>query len=263
VGQGWQREVMEVRSSHRTAISFGVAGLILGFLMTVQLRSQHVQTLTREANRLVDASIVRQLDDEQRQLKERIAFLRGAIAEIEKAQAAVLPHTLQAELDGLRAAAGLSALQGPGVGVVVDDSSRPLTSGDDASNFLVHDYELRDVIGLLWLAGAEAIAVNGERLVGTSSVYCVGSTILVNDTRLSPPYTIQAIGDPARLEGALLNPANLQKLKNKVKTYGIQFRVTQATNLIIPAYHGNITLRYARGQGDGRPAPRLPTGGPH
>ena len=54
------------------------------------------------------------------------------------------------------------------------------------------------MLNLLWLAGAEAVSLNGERVVATTSIYCVGSTILVNDTRLSPPYEFLAIGDPAR-----------------------------------------------------------------
>ena len=71
----------------------------------------------------------------------------------------------------------------------------PCPLGDDAANYLIHDFELRDVASLLWLAGAEAVAINDERLVASTSIYCVGSTIIVNNTRLSPPYEIRALGN--------------------------------------------------------------------
>ena len=110
------------------------------------------------------------------------------------------------ELERQRVAAGLTAVHGPGVVVTLDDSSRAVPAGDDAANYLVHDYELRDVVNLLWLAGAEAVAVNDERLVASTSIYCVGSTVIVNETRLSPPYDMRAIGNAAQLESTLQDP---------------------------------------------------------
>jgi uncharacterized protein YlxW (UPF0749 family) len=88
-------------------------------------------------------------------------------------------------------------------------------AGYDAANYLVHDYELRDVVNLLWLAGAEAVAVNDERLVASTSIYCVGSTVIVNETRLSPPYDVRAIGNAAQLENTLQDPGVLKKLKSR------------------------------------------------
>jgi uncharacterized protein YlxW (UPF0749 family) len=77
-------------------------------------------------------------------------------------------------------------------------------------------------------------------------VYCVGSTILVNDTRLSPPYDVRAIGDAAALEQAIENPKNLAKLRSRVRTYGIQLKVAQQKDVTLPAYNGTLNIRYAR-----------------
>ena len=130
--------------------------------------------------------------------------------------------------------------------VTLDDSPRVVGPADDANNFIIHDYELRDVISLLWLAGAEGITVNGERIVNVSSLYCVGSTILINDTRLSPPYEVRAIGDAAEMEQAVQDPKNLGKMKARVKMYGIQLKSALQKDLLLPAYTGNLTIRYAR-----------------
>jgi uncharacterized protein YlxW (UPF0749 family) len=89
------------------------------------------------------------------------------------------------------------------------------------------------------------VAINDERLVGTTSVYCVGSTIIVNETRLSPPFEIRAIGNPAQLENALQDPATLKKLKSRARLYGIQFKFSQSNELTLPAYTGGFAIKYA------------------
>jgi uncharacterized protein YlxW (UPF0749 family) len=104
---------------------------------------------------------------------------------------------------------------------------------------------LRDVINVLWLAGAEAVSINDERVVGNTSVYCVGSTVMVNTTRLSPPYVIRALGEPATLAETLRNPAYLTLLRQKVERYGIKLQVAQASKLTLPAYTGGFSVRHS------------------
>jgi len=240
---------MAARPSRATSFSLSVivASVVLGFLLTVQFRSTAARIPTREQGRLVTAEAMRRLEDEQRQLKERIGELRAQIADLQHTTDTGTPAgAVAADLDSLRLATGLVALHGPGVIVTLDDSTKPMGASDDANNFLIHDYELRDVVNALWLAGAEAISINGERLVTVSSLYCVGSTILVNDTRLSPPYEVRAIGDQAALEQAMQNPGNLAPFRSKVRLYGVQFRVTAHKDVTVPAYMGNLGVRYAQ-----------------
>lgn len=224
-----------------------VASVILGFLLTVQFRSTAARLPEREQSRLATADAVRRLEDEQRQLKQRITELRSEIASVQRATGASDPARLvTADVDQQKLLAGLVALHGPGISVTLDDSTKTVGPSDDANNYIIHDYEIRDIVSLLWMAGAEAIAINGERLVNVSSVYCVGSTILVNDTRLSPPYEIVAIGEPAALDGVISNPKNLSKLRARVKTYGIQLKVSVQKDVTVPAYSGTLNIRYAR-----------------
>jgi len=154
---------------------------------------------------------------------------------------------LTADLEAQRVAAGLYALKGPGLRVTLADSDRDnLPANVDPNFYIIHEYDLRDIMNFLWAADAEAIAVNEERIVGTTSIYCVGSTIMVNDTRLAPPYTILAIGDPTKLERALANPAYLKELRARVKTYGVQFKVVKEKEAIVPAYRGGFTVKYSK-----------------
>jgi uncharacterized protein YlxW (UPF0749 family) len=192
---------------------------------------------------------IEQLETEQAALKAEIARLRADLADY-RARAAAETDRLQrlnVALDAQRAAAGLTVMRGPGVVVTLDDSSaRNLPASSDPNAFLVHDYDLRDVINVLWLAGAEAIAVNDERDVSNTSVYCVGSTVMVNTTRLSPPYVVRAIGEPASLAETLHNPSYLTTLRQKVERYGIKFQVAQSPKMTLSAYTGGFSVKHCQ-----------------
>ncbi|MBI5956226.1 MAG: DUF881 domain-containing protein [Chloroflexi bacterium] len=229
------------------------AFVLLGFLLAAQVQSPRQMTVPKEASRERVAGTIARLEEEQRSLKETIGRLREELAVQQKlglARSESL-REINSELEKQRLAAGLLPLKGQGVTVTLDDSSKAVGAGGDPASYLVHDYELRDVINLLWASGAEAVAVNDERLAGGTSIYCVGSTILVNNTRLSPPYEIRAIGDAVALEDRLRNPASLAKLKSRARLYGIQFRVTSSKEVTLPAYSSGFSLRYSSPAKDG------------
>jgi len=121
---------------------------------------------------------------------------------------------------------------------------RSVSASADPNAYLIHEFDVRDVVNVLWLAGAEAVAVNDERVIGNTSVYCVGSTVMVNTTRLSPPYVIRAIGEPGVLAETLRNPSYLSLLRQKVDKYGIKFQVAQAAKMMLPAYTGGFSVRH-------------------
>ncbi|HEU5288282.1 MAG TPA: DUF881 domain-containing protein, partial [Candidatus Limnocylindria bacterium] len=105
-----------------------------------------------------------------------------------------------------------------------------------------------DIINTAWRGGAQAIAVNEERIVGSSSVYCVGSTIMVNGTLMSPPFSIVVIGSQNDLLSGFDDPGELRDIKQRRDVYGLGFRVTRATNVRVPAYGGALNVRYATPQ---------------
>jgi len=189
---------------------------------------------------------IRLLELEQAELKAQVSHLRSTLAarQAEAAGSKDLLEDLQAELALQRARAGLMPVSGPGIRVTLTDSTR--SWGGRADDLLIHDFDLRDVISLLWLAGAEAISVNGERVVHSTSVYCVGSTILVNDTRLAPPYVILAIGDPDRLEETLRNPGYLRDLRERVQRLGVGLVLARSASVTTPAYRGSVVQRFAQ-----------------
>lgn len=237
------------RTSWGTGVIFLLVGVTLGLLISVTWRPQVDASMSQE---LLPGDAVwegiRRLEAEQGELKADLADLRRQLA---ARQQEVSAHTdrlraLNAELARQQLMAGLVPLEGPGVVVTLDDSQISVPARADPNAYIIHEYDLRDIVNLLWMAGAEAISINDERLVGNSSIYCVGSTVLVNDTRLSPPYVIRAVGHSRVLSDTLRNPSYLQELKEKQHLYGIRFDVDAMANLTLPAYSGSFSIHYAR-----------------
>lgn len=224
--------------------------LLLAFGIAVALPwsvRERAQPLTREAERETALQSIAHLEDEQRRLKEQIAALRAKLAEAQTRQTTTQATVadLKAELKAQQALAGLTPRSGPGLLLTLSDSSATTPAGTAANDYIVHDTDVRDVLNALWSAGAEALAVNGERLVVTSSVVCVGTVIIVNDTRLSPPYTITAIGDRARLAAAIDTSPQLAALRGRARELGLQLKVAPADAVVAPPYRGTFMGRHA------------------
>lgn len=225
------------------AITF-VSLLLMGLLGVSQLRAgrkfaEAPEVRTRNLYAL--ATMLRQEREVRQRLERQLADLRARLEQRERAQAEGQSATasLRAQLEQLRLALGLVGVVGPGVVVQVSEPKEQPKLGPVVVQYL-------DLVGItneLWAAGAEAIAVNGERITVTSGFSQVGGVILVNLHRLAPPYTIAAIGDPATLEGAL----NIRGgLIEGLRGLGLEIRIERRDRLSVPAYRGSFQFRYAK-----------------
>ncbi|HEY4002329.1 MAG TPA: DUF881 domain-containing protein [Candidatus Xenobia bacterium] len=156
-----------------------------------------------------------------------------------------LVQGLKDDLGRARMLAGLVPVKGPGVEVELNDSPRTPGPNDDPYFFLIHDLDIQAFVNELWAAGAEGVAVNDQRLATSSSVRCVGPTVLVNTVRLAPPYVIRAIGDPRTLETALRMPGGvINNMENQVKM-GVRISITRSDRpLVLPEFKGASSFRY-------------------
>jgi len=218
---------------------------ILGMLLVVQFRSaqssggaitnlQRAQELTSE---------LQNITEERDKLKIEVAELRGRIEEYEKSAANVsgLAEAMQKELDKARMLAGLLPGTGPGVVITMDDSNFPKQSGEDPNLFLIHDEDILKVVNELFAAGAEAVSVNGQRIIANTEIRCVGPTIIINSVRMAPPFIIQAIGDPETLETSLKMRGGIVE---SLKVFGIQVNIQKQSQIDMPAYIGPIQFKY-------------------
>jgi uncharacterized protein YlxW (UPF0749 family) len=234
-------------------VALTAVAMVIGFVFAVQSRTeQSIETgLQVSSGRLGEVAYRYRAEDErQAGMRAEIADLRRTIAAEEQRAAAEqrATATLADQLQTLRAAAGLIAVRGPGVAVTITDSRRPLRPGEDPNLVLIHYSDVRAVVNMLWAAGAEAVAVNDERIISTTGISCVGTTILCNTRRMAPPYRIVAIGDPEGLAAAVQSQSGILAL---LRSFEFPVTVTLGTDLVVPAYNGGFVHRYATPAGTG------------
>lgn len=229
-------------------ITLGAALLALGFLIAAQLASEgpRVRYTTQERTPLVETA--NELQTQQDGLKDGILQLRAQIQGVENqgADSADLVRDLNAELQDARVAAGLIALTGPGIVLQLEDSKAPVPPDGNESDYLVGSSDIRTVVEEMWSAGAEAIAVNGERITPTSAIIDVGTSLLVNSAYLTPPYQISALGPPELYDRLSSSAGFVDFVRARSEGYGIRVSVAEPDSVDMPAFVGTVTLRYSR-----------------
>jgi uncharacterized protein YlxW (UPF0749 family) len=135
----------------------------------------------------------------------------------------------QARIERLRTRTGFGAVRGPGVEVTLNSAV------DSADNDLVRDSDLTLLADALWVAGAEAISVNGQRLNVLGAFRNVGVQVLLNSQPINPPYTFQVIGDPDTLPANLLSSSIGEKWYTLKDSLGFRFDVHDGGTMTLPA----------------------------
>jgi uncharacterized protein YlxW (UPF0749 family) len=229
-------------------VTLGVALLVLGFLIAAQLASEgpRVRYTTQERTPLVETA--NELQAQQDDLKARILGLRSQIQDVEGEGegAADLVRQLNVELEQARISAGLIALTGTGIVIQLEDSKAPVPPDGSESDYLVGSRDIRVVVRELWRAGAEAIAVNGERITPTSAIIDVGTSLLINSAYLTPPYQVTAIGPTDIYDRVGASSGFVDFVRERGEGYGIQVSLAEPESVDMPAYVGTVTLRYSR-----------------
>jgi len=229
-------------------VTLGVALLALGFLIAAQLASEgpRVRYTTQERSPLLQTA--NELQAEQDSLKQRILDLRDQIQSVETQGegAAETVRQLNAQLQQARVSAGLIALTGTGIVIQLEDSRRPVPPDGSEADYLVGSHDIRTVVEELWGAGAEAVAVNGERITTTTAIIDVGTSLLVNSAYLTPPYQVTALGAPDLYDKLSASPGFVDLVRARGEGYGIQISLAEPDSVDVPAFVGTVTLRYSR-----------------
>lgn len=137
-------------------------------------------------------------------------------------------------------AAGTGLVAGPGLRVQLTDAPGSRDGGNR-----VLDRDLQSVVNALWAAGAEAVAINGQRLTAQSAIRQAGDAVLVNFAPVSSPYVIEAVGDPIAVETRFAASRAAGRMRTLEQLYGLGFRYARAAELTLPSAPG-LTVRYAK-----------------
>jgi uncharacterized protein YlxW (UPF0749 family) len=154
--------------------------------------------------------------------------------------------TLRDRVEEAAVAAGLTAVEGPGVAVALTDSSLNESPTGDLNDLVIHEQNLQAVINALWAGGADAMSVNGQRVLGTTAIRCVGNTLLLHGRVYSPPYEVHAIGDPAALASVLEQDPAMARFRTAVARFDLGFAVTHVEWLRVSAHEGSVSMRTAQ-----------------
>ncbi|HCF51270.1 MAG TPA: hypothetical protein DER60_13375 [Syntrophomonas sp.] len=227
--------------SRNAQITIAIVSLILGILLAIQFKTQENINDTLMPGRVEELSqSLIEVTKQRDALAEEVQTLSDKLQKIRQVDEAMAD--LQDEVMKANMAAGKVAVSGPGVLLTLNDSNRTLQSGENPNYGIVHDYDLLTLVNELRASGAEAIAVNGERLTAISEIRCAGTLILVNWARIGPPYEIKAIGDPEMLTSGLnIRGGHLETLKY----LGVQTNLQKADKLELPAYNGAMKFTHA------------------
>ncbi|MGB9876667.1 MAG: DUF881 domain-containing protein [bacterium] len=226
------------------SISLTIVSLMLGVLLALGLRTQQTYTpILPTTNPRELAVIMKDLQDTNKKLQEEIKVLRNRITEYEDklASGKGAIQALNEQLQSLKVQAGLTGVMGPGVTITLNDSNIRAPSPELQNLYIVHDYDLLQLVNELKSAGAEAIAINGQRLSFNSVIRCVGNVIQVNQVPIASPYKIEAIGDPDVLLSGLNVPGGIL---DYLKRSGFQVSVKKVEQIVLPPFTGANSTRF-------------------
>ena len=227
------------------AISLGIMCFILIMGIAVQYRT------VKNANKVAGTEINSELKTEVLKWKEKYEEVYGVLERAEeileeKREKATNNSNdsskIQIELKTLNSLMGSIDVKGNGIVITVADNSSMTSQTvrvfDNISNYLIHDRDLLMLVNELKNAGAEAISINGERIINTTSITCDGNVILINGNKISSPFEIKAIGSQEALLGAIQRPGGY--LEYELEAYGLVTSIEKQEDITIYKYSGII-----------------------
>ena len=220
------------------------AAAAVGFLvMTAHLNPLPGRVSVRAPERERLASLIRVEESRSSELRLTADALRRQVAGFQRTRGGGGTGP-PAALTTIRERMGLVAAEGPGLVVTLDDSSQRESRSGNLNDLVIHSQDVQAVANGLWAAGAEALAVNGQRVVPTSAILCVGNTLLINGTVHSPPFRFTAIG--SGLHTAFMSDPLVDRFAQDADRFKLGFKVEDKDRLTVPAYTGTSKVRFAR-----------------
>ncbi len=191
--------------------------------------------------------LVRNQVARNQELRASQAQLRDEMVGLASAQ--VQDQELQGQVQLAAEQASVTAVSGVGVRVTLDDAHlevAPAGVSDDA--LVVHQQDIQAVTNALWSGGAEAMSIQGQRVIATTGIKCVGNSVVLQGVPYAPPYVIEAIGEPERLLAALDASPAVSIYRQYVEAYGLGYSAEAVEQLELPGYSGPLLPGQAQAQ---------------
>lgn len=228
----------------RDKIIIGVTVFFVSFMMITNIRNTELDY------DFIRLETVEAFNIEITDTKEEIEALEDYIEQkkyqIEEYQEALRDGTLEevlaVEVEKLKMNSHLTSLKGPGITVTLEDSDRDLEEGEDPNNLIIHDLDVLNILNDLRRAGAEALAINGQRVTSQTQIKCQGATITVNDMTYGQPFIIEAIGNPDTLNAAINAPTSYAYILREFYELPVGSEISD--EILINAFEQEPALNY-------------------
>lgn len=204
-------------------IMVGLAALLVGLMVVTQARLQHILPPPSNTSRLL--TLLRAADRRQLQLDDEVSRLRHEVSVKLSEEAAA--KRLSQELTQAEILAGTVPVTGPGIAIRWSNGTAPQA-------FQIQDIDLLLMVNELRASGANAIAVNGQRITGQSEIRNAANYILINNSQQAAPFTIEAIGPVSTMVQAIELPGGLM---SQSVSEGRTMKITTSRSLTLPAAH--------------------------
>lgn len=225
--------------------------IFFGFLITIQLKSNITSQGIVTIQRLLDMEKdVENVEIEIKNLQKSFVEAKEKLNEYEinLSESGSIYSSMVDELNKMRNYAGLEKVEGPGIIITLNDSVENLENVENPELYLIHDIDVLEIVNELRAAGAEAISINNERVIGTTNIRCGGPTINIDGRRHATPFIIKAIGDPKVLEASALAP---DSYIDWMEYNGISVEVGKVEHLTINGYKNELKIHYQKSNEDG------------
>ena len=237
-----------------------MVGLLVGALFVVSAHSSEGTDL--RPGRYTDlASLVRGDAARVETLRQRVADLNAQVGQLSSSVDSKQVTRFRRQASRMKAPAGLMPAVGPGVTVTLSDAPQGTDADtpdtvDNPNLLLVHQQDIQAVVNAMWKGGAEAVTIQGQRVVSTTGIRCIGNSVQLQGVPYSQPYVISAVGDPTALQTAITDDDYLQVYREDADNPDINVGWDESveSRITAPAYDGLVGLQYAHAlpSSDGR-----------
>lgn len=243
------RRVRSTRAKVRSAIITALICACAGWLFAVNVFQKDPASSANDTEGLLKARAtevttlradISDLTSRIDQLQNRIALRNGA-------------EISGVDSGGASSSGVIPAVSGPGLTVTLSDSplwqnvtdSGGTLTDTNVNDYVVHQQDLESVINALWAGGAEAMTIQGQRVLPTTAVRCVGNVLLLEGKQYAPPYKVSAIGPVDGMEKALDASPSIKIYKEYVQSIGLGWELKTSAKLTFPQTVRLQTLKYA------------------
>ena len=195
------------------------------------------------------ASVVRAEREQTNDLTAEVARVRNQIEDLSAGLGDRSVDRAQREVETLSDPAGLTPKAGPAVKVTLDDAPPEVLADTtrDPLDVIVHQQDIQAVVNAMWRAGAEAVTVQGQRLITTTGIKCDGNLVSLHGVPYNPPYEIVGIGMPTLILDSLDRDGYLDIYREAAADPrgGVQYAAEVLPRAVAPGYQGLLDLTYA------------------